>query len=279
MTSASEEKFQPLIERFHDGLVQTIEDDQSNFVDMLKNNLQYQFEAYSEALEAARTSNSETVGELEAAYFEKVFLLERRIDSINGRRGIPACGEKLGASWVGKRLHCCSRLVTGVSVRTHCCGNEYFCDKSARCLSAWRLVMDVKVKTCLDITLLMFLVLWPAVDTLNGYFYYQEAAIPSISAPYKALGFIGIVLMLLVYHPWRFFRLLIMIALVVVSICYQMIVYGAVTESITWAVRGLLTLALLFYLIGESAKGGFWSRRKIASLMLLSLLLWRRMLL
>lgn len=129
--------------------------------------------------------------------------------------------------------------------------------------------MDVKVKTCLDITLLMFLVLWPAVDTLNGYFYYQEAAIPSISAPYKALGFIGIVLMLLVYHPWHFFQLLIMIALVVASICYQMLVYGAVTESITWAVRGLLTLALLFYLIGESAKGSFWSRRKIASLMLL----------
>ncbi|MDW0361666.1 lipopolysaccharide biosynthesis protein [Halomonas venusta] len=83
VTSASEEKFQPLIERFHDGLVQAIEDDQRNFVDMLKNNLQYQFEAYSEALEAARTSNSETAGELEAAYFEKVFLLERRIDSIN----------------------------------------------------------------------------------------------------------------------------------------------------------------------------------------------------
>ncbi|WP_083006197.1 lipopolysaccharide biosynthesis protein [Halomonas sp. GT] len=83
VTSVSEEKFQPLIERFHDGLVQAIENDQRNSVNMLKNNLQYQFEAYSEALEAARTSNSETAGELEAAYFEKVFLLERRIDSIN----------------------------------------------------------------------------------------------------------------------------------------------------------------------------------------------------
>lgn len=83
VTSVSEEKFQPLIERFHDGLVKTIEDDQRNSVNMLKNNLQYQFEAYSEALEAARTSSSETAGELEAAYFEKMFLLERRIDSIN----------------------------------------------------------------------------------------------------------------------------------------------------------------------------------------------------
>lgn len=129
--------------------------------------------------------------------------------------------------------------------------------------------MDVKVKTCLDITLLIFLVLWPAVDTLNGYFYYQETAIPSISAPYKAIGFIGVVLMLLVYHPWRFFQLLIMITLVVASIAYQLLVYGAVTESITWAVRGLLTLALLFYLIGESVNGGFWSGRKIAALMLL----------
>ncbi|WP_030071879.1 O-antigen ligase family protein [Halomonas alkaliantarctica] len=129
--------------------------------------------------------------------------------------------------------------------------------------------MDVKVKTCLDITLLVFLILWPVVDTLNGYFYYQEAAIPSISAPYKALGFIGIVLMLLVYHPWRFFQLFIMIVLVVTSIAYQKFAYGAVTESITWAVRGLLALALLFYLIGESVKDSFWSRRKIASLMLL----------
>lgn len=105
--------------------------------------------------------------------------------------------------------------------------------------------MDVKVKTCLDITLLIFLVLWPAVDTLNGYFYYQETAIPSISAPYKAIGFIGVVLMLLVYHPWRFFQLLIMITLVVASIAYQLLVYGAVTESITWAVRGLLTLTVV----------------------------------
>ncbi|CAH1043952.1 Wzz/FepE/Etk N-terminal domain-containing protein [Halomonas sp. TD01] len=83
VTSLSEDEHQPLIERFHDGLVQAIENDQSNLVNTLKNNLQYQFEAYSEALEAARTSSSETAGELEAAYFEKVFLLERRIDSIN----------------------------------------------------------------------------------------------------------------------------------------------------------------------------------------------------
>ncbi|EGP21199.1 hypothetical protein [Halomonas sp. TD01] len=129
--------------------------------------------------------------------------------------------------------------------------------------------MDVKVKTCLDITLLIFLMLWPAVDTLNGYFHYQEVAMPSISAPYKALGFIGVVLMLLVYHPWRFFQLLIMIALLVASIAYQMFVYGAATESTTWAVRGLLTLALLFYLIGESANGSFWSGEKIAALMLI----------
>ncbi|WP_030071877.1 Wzz/FepE/Etk N-terminal domain-containing protein [Halomonas alkaliantarctica] len=83
IASAAEEKYQPLIERFHESLVLAIEDDQRNLVNMLKNNLQYQFEAYSEALEAARASSSETAGEIEAAYFEKVFLLERRIDSIN----------------------------------------------------------------------------------------------------------------------------------------------------------------------------------------------------
>lgn len=46
-------------------------------------NLNAQKEAYSQALEAARETNSENARELEASFFEKMLQLERRIESIN----------------------------------------------------------------------------------------------------------------------------------------------------------------------------------------------------
>jgi hypothetical protein len=129
--------------------------------------------------------------------------------------------------------------------------------------------MDVKLKTCLDIVLLMFLILWPAVDTLNGYLHYQQIGMLSVSAPYKALGFIGVVLMLLVYHPKCFVPLLVIISLAVACIAYHFLIYNGSAESVVWLVRVLLTLALIFYLVSESSRGSFWSRRKLAGLMLL----------
>ncbi|NDL70411.1 Wzz/FepE/Etk N-terminal domain-containing protein [Vreelandella alkaliphila] len=83
VTSTTEDKNLPLVERFHTGLVQAIEEDQSNLVEALKRSLESQYNAYSEALAAARSSNSERASELEAVYLEKVFLIERRISSIN----------------------------------------------------------------------------------------------------------------------------------------------------------------------------------------------------
>lgn len=83
VTSTTEDKNLPLVERFHTGLVQAIEEDQSNLVEGLKRNLQSQFDAYSEALEAARSSNTQRASELEAEYLEKIFLIERRVSSIN----------------------------------------------------------------------------------------------------------------------------------------------------------------------------------------------------
>ncbi|WP_235937266.1 hypothetical protein [Vreelandella azerica] len=128
--------------------------------------------------------------------------------------------------------------------------------------------MDLKLKQCINILLLCFLIVWPVVDTVNGYFYYHNVTIPSISAPYKALGFIGLMVALLIYHVRLFIYALLCALLITLCLFYQVFIYGHAVESITWAVRGLLTLALLFYLIGEAKHpSDFWNNRKIAWLM------------
>lgn len=128
--------------------------------------------------------------------------------------------------------------------------------------------MDLKMKQCINILLLCFLIAWPMVDTLNGYFYYQSVSLPSISAPYKALGFIALMAALMFYHVKQFLYALLCAALITLCLFYQVFTYGHAMESITWAVRGLLTLALLFYLVGEAKHScGFWSQQKFAWLM------------
>ncbi|MBZ5486431.1 O-antigen ligase family protein [Halomonas aquamarina] len=128
--------------------------------------------------------------------------------------------------------------------------------------------MDVKLKKCFNLILLGFLLLWPAVDTLNGYFYYQDASFVSISAPYKAVGFIFIVILMLLYYPYRFFQFLLLVATISFCLIYQIAVYEEISESVAWAVRGLLTMALLLYLISEKGENVFWTRKKIVNLML-----------
>lgn len=81
--SESEAVHQPVIEQFHEGLVASIQEDQRQLVEGLMANLNAQKEAYSQALEAARETNSENARELEASFFEKMLQLERRIESIN----------------------------------------------------------------------------------------------------------------------------------------------------------------------------------------------------
>ncbi|MBZ5486430.1 lipopolysaccharide biosynthesis protein [Halomonas aquamarina] len=83
ITSKSSEKNQEMIERFQENLIDLIQQDQQAIVESLTNSLQYQFEAYSQALEAARDANTERASELEATYIEAVTQLERRIASIN----------------------------------------------------------------------------------------------------------------------------------------------------------------------------------------------------
>ncbi|MDQ7727261.1 lipopolysaccharide biosynthesis protein [Halomonas sp. SpR8] len=83
ITSVADNSYQPLIEKFHEGLIETLKEDQANLVESLRNSLQQQYEAYSEALAVAQESNSEGASELVASYFEKVFLLGRRLESVN----------------------------------------------------------------------------------------------------------------------------------------------------------------------------------------------------
>ncbi|WP_404463369.1 hypothetical protein LG331_11960 [Vreelandella aquamarina] len=128
--------------------------------------------------------------------------------------------------------------------------------------------MDFKLKQCADLVLLCFLIAWPLVDTLNGYLYYQSISLPSISAAYKTLGFVALLFMLMIYHVKQFLYTLLCAALVSLCLFYQVFTYGHAVESITWAVRGLLTLALLFYLMGETKhSASFWSLEKLAWLM------------
>lgn len=83
ISSTATSQYDSLIKDFHEGLVEAIRDDQSNLVESLKENLQYQYDAYSEVLATARESASEGARELEANYFERSFQLERRMSSIN----------------------------------------------------------------------------------------------------------------------------------------------------------------------------------------------------
>ncbi|KFC50444.1 hypothetical protein DK37_21490 [Halomonas sp. SUBG004] len=57
---------------------------------------------------------------------------------------------------------------------------------------------------------------------------------------------------LMIYHVKQFLYALICAALMALCVFYQLVSYGQAVESITWAVRGLLTLVLLFYLMGEA---------------------------
>lgn len=83
ITSIADSTHQPLIERFHEGLIEALKIDQASLVDSLRSSLEQQYEAYSEALSVAQNSVSENASELTASYFEKVFLIERRLGSIN----------------------------------------------------------------------------------------------------------------------------------------------------------------------------------------------------
>lgn len=83
INSVSAEKQQSMIEAFHENIVELIQEDQQYIVNSLKNSLQLQYDSYSQALEAARNSNTENASELEAVYVERTLQLERRISSIN----------------------------------------------------------------------------------------------------------------------------------------------------------------------------------------------------
>lgn len=83
IVSEAEAVYQPVIERFHESLVASIHEDQQQLVEELTASLNAQQGAYSEALEAARESNSANARELEASFFEQMLQLDRRIESIN----------------------------------------------------------------------------------------------------------------------------------------------------------------------------------------------------
>ncbi len=121
--------------------------------------------------------------------------------------------------------------------------------------------MDINLKKCFNFVVLGFLFIWPVVDTLNGFLYYSNASLPSVSAPYKSLGFIGLVGLLLVYNVTLFFKLFIFSALSIICIIYHYVVYGGALESITWVVRALLTITLIFYIIDEYRRSDFWNKK------------------
>ncbi|KFC49410.1 hypothetical protein DK37_10075 [Halomonas sp. SUBG004] len=71
----------------------------------------------------------------------------------------------------------------------------------------------------------------------------------------------------MIYHVKQFLYALICAALMALCVFYQLVSYGQAVESITWAVRGLLTLVLLFYLMGEAKQAtSFWSLKKTGRL-------------
>ncbi|WP_235041844.1 hypothetical protein [Vreelandella profundi] len=127
---------------------------------------------------------------------------------------------------------------------------------------------DVSLKRVLNLCLLAFLLLWPVVDALNGYLYYNYSSFTSVSAPYKALGFVFVLMLLFVFEIFSFIKLFILAALSVFCIVYQYLVYGYAVESISWIVRALLTVALILYLVSGRGCDFFWCKNKLAKLMM-----------
>ena len=100
--SESEEVHQPMIEQFHEGLVNAIKQDQQQLVEELMAGLDAQQQAYSQALEVARAASSESARELEASFFEKTLQLERRIESINPGDSTQLAVQSLEPVGIGK---------------------------------------------------------------------------------------------------------------------------------------------------------------------------------
>lgn len=100
--SEAEAVHQPVIEQFHEGLVSSIQQDQQQLVEGLMASLNAQQAAYTQALEAARDSNSENARELEASFFEKMLQLERRIESINPGDSTQLAVQSLEPTGIGK---------------------------------------------------------------------------------------------------------------------------------------------------------------------------------
>ena len=100
--SESEAVHHPGIEQFHEGLVASIQEDQQQLFESMIVSLTAQQRAYSQALEAARESNSENASELEASFFEKMLQLERRIESLNPGNSTQLAVQSLETAGTGK---------------------------------------------------------------------------------------------------------------------------------------------------------------------------------
>ncbi|AVI62903.1 lipopolysaccharide biosynthesis protein [Halomonas sp. GFAJ-1] len=104
ISSDAETAYRPVVEQFHEGLVASIQEDQHQLVESLTERLNEQYEAYSQALEAARESNSEAARELQVTFFEKMLQLERRIESINPGDSTQFALQSLEPAGIGKKF-------------------------------------------------------------------------------------------------------------------------------------------------------------------------------
>lgn len=100
--SDAEAAHQPIIEQFHNGLVRSIQEDQQQLVEGITASLNTQQESYSKALEAIRESNSVNAREIEASFFENMFQLERRIESIKSGDSTQLAVQSLEPAGIGK---------------------------------------------------------------------------------------------------------------------------------------------------------------------------------
>ncbi|WP_235937265.1 lipopolysaccharide biosynthesis protein [Vreelandella azerica] len=102
ISSDADTAYQPVVEQFHEGLIASIQEDQHQLVEGVTERLNAQYEAYSQALEAARKSNSEAAGELQVSFFEDMLQLDRRIESINPGGPTQLALQSLKPNGIGK---------------------------------------------------------------------------------------------------------------------------------------------------------------------------------
>ncbi|WP_189518633.1 O-antigen ligase family protein [Kushneria pakistanensis] len=113
------------------------------------------------------------------------------------------------------------------------------------------------MRSVADKVVLFFLFGWPLIDVINGAVVYYGYDIGSVSAAYKTLFFLVLMLFLIVRSVGekQTQKISLFLSAIVLCVLYHHVSSGVNTESISWAVRALLAISIYFYFLRDNSYG------------------------